>query len=256
MIRYLLLIVVSISSCMTSIAQEYKVKRSTGRLVLSLPGVLIEGYNGNEIVFSSLSTKPAEVDPKAEGLQTINSVGFRDNSGLGISVVEKGNLVIVDDVLPDLDIKILVPKGMIVSFECNKMTKDAKVICRNMDNEIEIQSYDNNIILENVTGPIAVRTLYGSIEAIFKAPVKGPVLMASVQSTVDVTIPVETKANLTLKSIHSTIMASPDLKIDVQAREDKDVEPYSNQVYGKLNGGGEDMVLISQYGKIYLRKTK
>jgi len=76
-------------------------------------------------------------------------------------------------------------------------------------------------------------------------------------STVDVAIPGDTKADLMLKSGHRSIMASPDLKIDVNKGVEKGVdENYSSVVNGKLNSGGMQFILMSQYGKIYLRKAK
>lgn len=253
--KYLLMFAFGLTALIAARGQEYKVKRSTGKIIVNLPAVTIEGYSGNEITFSS-KPKEAEIDPKAEGLQTINTAGYLDNSGLGISVVEKGNTVEVNSVTENLDIKILVPKGLIVSFVCNKVTVGAKVTCRNMDNEIEIETYDNSILLENVTGPLTVRSLFGAVDVVFRTPVKGPVFIASIHGVIDVAIPVDTKANLQLKSIHSPIMTSPDLKIEMGKREEEPVGSHATSIDGKLNGGGLDFWLTSKFGKIYLRKTK
>jgi hypothetical protein len=130
------------------------------------------------------------------------------------------------------------------------------VICRNLENEIEIETDDNNVFLENVTGPVVVRALYGSVDATFNKPVRGPVSIASIHSTVDVAIPIDTKANVKLKSSQSYIMTAPDFKIEVEKSKDDSVMFFGNLVTGKLNGGGVDFRLASEYGKIYLRKTK
>ncbi|AXY74697.1 hypothetical protein D3H65_12200 [Paraflavitalea soli] len=253
--KYLLLVACSLTAMIGARGQEYRVKRSTGKLIVSLPAVVIEGYSGNEIVFSS-KPKETEIDPKAVGLQTINTAGYLDNSGLGISVVEKGNTVEVNEVIENLDIKILVPKGMILSFVCNKVTAGAKVIFRNMDNEIEIDAYDNILLLDHVTGPLTARSLYGPIDVVFTGPVKGPVSIATIYGAIDVAIPVATKANMQLKSIHSPIMTSPDLKIEMEKHEPEPVGSHATSIAGKLNGGGTDLWLNSKFGKIYLRKTQ
>jgi len=138
MIRCSFIVLLSITVWASACAQEYKVKKTTGKIILNLPAVLVEGYSGNEIIFSS-QFKETETDPKAEGLQTINGAGYRDNTGLGISVAEKGATIEVNEVLQDQNIKVLVPKGVIVSLVYNKMTKKDTVTCRNMDNEIEIE---------------------------------------------------------------------------------------------------------------------
>lgn len=255
MSKYLLMVALAVTSLTAAQGQEYKVRRSSGKMIVNLPAVTIEGYNGNEIIFSS-QHKKTETDPKAEGLQTINNAGYRDNSGLGISVVEKGNTIEVNEVVQDLDIKILVPKGLIVSVEWNKVTAGAKVICRNMENEIEIETHDDSVLVENITGPLTVRTVYGPVDVVFKAPVKGPVFIASIHAPIDVAIPVDTKADIKLISSRNPILVAPDLRIEVKKSEEQPTNSYVTSISGKLNGGGPDCWLMSKYGKIYLRKTK
>lgn len=253
--KYLLIVAFGFTAWIAAQGQEYKVRKASGKMIVNLPAVTIEGYNGNEIIFSS-QHKETETDPKAEGLQTINNAGYLDNSGLGISVIEKGNTIEVNEVIQNLDIKILVPKGLIVSFEWNKVTVDGKVICRNIENEIEIETYNDSVILENVTGPLTVRTIYGSVDAVFKAPVKGPVFIASIHAAIDVAIPVDTKADIKLTSTHSPILVAPDFKIEMEKNEEQPIGSRSTSINGKLNGGGPDCWLTSKFGKIYLRKTK
>jgi hypothetical protein len=255
--RNLIVVLFSALSLMTVRAQEYKVSKTSGKMVMNLGNVLIEGYNGNEIIFSSQHPASAKaIDPKEVGLRAINGSGYRDNTGLGISVVEKGNTVEVNQVMPNLAIKILVPKGLILSLVNHKIADAGKVICRNVENEIEIDVDDNQVLLENVTGPLLVRTLYSSVDATFNKLVRGPVSIASIHSTVDVTIPVDTKADIKLKSSHSYIMTAADFQIEVEKSKADSVNRFGNLVTGKLNGGGPDFKLASEYGKIYLRKTK
>src|ERR1700754_517976 len=99
---YLFLAFFSITSLMAARAQEYKVTKTSGKMKINLSNVLIEGHSGNEIIFSYQQT-PAktETDPRAQGLQTINGSGFSDNTGLGISVVDKGATLEVNEVLPE-----------------------------------------------------------------------------------------------------------------------------------------------------------
>jgi hypothetical protein len=236
-------------------AQDYKVSKTTGKLVLNLSSAVVEGYNGNQIVFSS-SKGEEDQDPRAKGLRAINGSGFTDNTGLGISVTEQGSTLEVNQVAADVDIKILVPKEVIVSYACHKMANAGKVYFKNMENEIEISTEYNAIELENVTGPISVRAIYGSVDARFSEPVKGPVSIYSIYSTVDVAIPLDTKANIKLSSSHGSILAAAEMKIEMEKNPGDDMISYGNLVNGKLNGGGPEFSLNSDYGKIYLRKTK
>lgn len=71
-------------------AQEFKLAKSTGKLIIKdLNYVSLEGTAGNEIIFSSLDG-PDEKDKRAEGLRAVSSMGLEDNTGLGLSVIDKG----------------------------------------------------------------------------------------------------------------------------------------------------------------------
>ncbi len=237
------------------LGQEFKLAKSTGKLVLNLSSVTIEGYDGKEILFST-GYSEAEQDPRAKGLRAINGAGFVDNTGLGISVVENGATAEVNQVASNVSVKIRVPKAVVISIEYHRVGSADLISCKNMENEIEISTDYNKISLENITGPVTVRALYGSVDAIFSKNMKGPVSIASIYATVDVSIPADTKANVKLSSAHGSILASADLKIEMEKGENSDMISYGNLVNGKLNGGGALFKLMADYGKIYLRKNK
>src|SRR5262245_52686449 len=99
-------------------AQEYKISKSTGRLEINeVNNVTIEGYNGNEIVFSSLDNS-RDKDRRADGLRAISGNGLEDNTGIGLSVRENGTTYEVYQ-LKKMDgprVKIMVPKGVLISY--------------------------------------------------------------------------------------------------------------------------------------------
>ncbi len=254
--KYLIIPIFNIAFISSAIAQEYKINQSAGKMVLNLTAVTVEGYNGNKIVFST-TKKETEIDPRAQGLRAIGGGGYTDNTGLGISVEQRGTTTEVDQIgSSDLAIKILVPKNVIVSLTCHKMANSGEIIFKNMENEIEISTDYNKIKLENISGPATINALFGSIDAIFSDHIKGPISIASVYSTVDISIPASTKANLKLSTTHGDIFAAPELKIAFEKHEDNNEETDSgNEVVGKLNGGGLEFKLSSEFGKIYLRKN-
>ncbi len=252
--KYLLIPLFLFASLVTA-AQDYKVSKTGGKIVLNLPSVTVEGYNGNEVIFSSERDKEDE-DPRAKGLRAINGAGYNDNTGLGINVTKSGSTLEVNQVAGNPSVKILVPKGIVVSFECHRIMNAGKVIFKSIPNELEISTDYNHIELENVTGPVSVRALYGAVDAKFTEPIKGPVSIASIYSTVDVAIPVTTKVNVRLSCSHGTILASSDLKIIMEKNTNDNMISYGNVVNGKLNGGGPEFKLSAEFGKIYLRKSK
>lgn len=253
--KYSVIIAFCITTLLSVHAQDYKVNKSSGKLILNISNAQIEGNSGNDIVFISekFDSKP---DPNAKGLQQISSSGYKDNTGLGISVVEKGSTLEVNQVDHKVDLKILVPKNVVVSFVCHDVDDGNKIVCRNLENEISIEADYDDILLENISGPVNIKAKYGSITAVFGENIKGPVFLKSVHSNVDVAIPGDIKADLKLTSHHNTIMASSDLKIDLDNSGEKITANYGSSVGGKLNGGGTEFNLFSEYEKVYLRKAE
>ncbi len=254
--KYIILTIISLAAIVSTQAQEYKISKASGKLNIQIPSVTIEGYDGNEIVFKS-EKKMQEEDPRAKGLHAINGAGNVDNTGLGISVLDKGTTI---DVVPvtagNLAIKIMVPKGITISYAYKSSMYAGKVIFRNIESEIESTTDHNKVELDNVSGPVTINALYGSVDAKFSDRIKGPISIASIHSSVDVTIPVTTAADVKLSAKHGTILASSDLKIVVEkkAGEDNMISYGGSVVNGKLNGGGFQLKLNAEYGKIYLRK--
>jgi predicted membrane protein len=233
-------------------AQEYKVAKNSGRLEIHLGKATIEGHSGNDIIFSS-NNGHKNKDERAEGLRAVNSLGLDDNTGLGINVTDKGTTVEVRQLnrMNSPEIKILVPKGVIVSFE-HESQYGGEVRFKNMENEIEVSANYNSVELENVTGPVTIKSVYGHVEADFNANVKGPISIVSVYGYVDLTLPLATKANLKMSTSYGEILVTPDFKIEIE--RDGSMIRYSDKVNGKINGGGINIDLNSNYGKIYLRK--
>jgi hypothetical protein len=234
--------------------QEYKLAKSIGKLeIREVNQVIIEGYSGNEIVFTSLNYS-RERDKRAEGLKAVSYMGLEDNTGIGLSVVDKGTTIEVNQ-LKRMDgpkVKIMVPKGVSVSFLHTSPYGD-DVAFRNVESEIEISTVHNSVRLENVTGPMTVKTVHGEIEALFGTTVKSPISIVSTHGSVDVTLPVAAKLSLNMSTSYGEIFVDPGFKIDFENKGDWKVYG-SNNVRGKVNGGGIDLTLSSTHSNIYLRK--
>jgi hypothetical protein len=230
-------------------AQEYKLSKSTGRLEIHLGRVTVEGYSGNEIIFSSKDRNDKD-DERAKGLKEISGLGIEDNTGLGINVEEKGTTIIVRQLkkMNSPDIRIQVPKGVTVAYAFESQY-GGDVVFRNLESEIEFSANYNSLEMINVTGPATVKTIYGHVEATFDQNVKGPLSIVSVYGYADVTLPAAIKANIRLSTSYGELFASPDFKIEIDRTGDDE-----NRVTGKINGGGMNIDINSSYGKVYLRK--
>jgi hypothetical protein len=236
----------------TAMAQEFKVAKSSGRLELNIGRVTVEGHSGNEIIFSSKDHR-GNKDERAQGLRPINGMGLDDNTGLGINVTQKGDVVEVNQLkkMDAPDIKVLVPKGVIVAFS-HQSQYGGKATFKNLENEIEISATYNSIELENVTGPLAIKSVYGHVEASLGGNIKGPISIVSVYDYVDIGLPTTIKANLKLSTSYGEIFVAPEFNIEID-KQGNWVQ-YSDRINGKLNGGGLQLDIRSDYGKIYMRK--
>lgn len=252
--KYIVSTLVALAAIFTTQAQDYKLAKNSGKLIINLPAIVVEGHSGNDIVFSSLN-EIKDDDERAKGLRPISGTGYIDNTGLGINVSDKGNTIEVNQVGNRGEkIKILVPKGVVISYAYNKVMYAGTASFKNIENEIEVSVQYNKVKLENVTGPLSVKAVYGAVDAKFSQEIKGPISIVSVYGYVDASIPVTTKADLKMNTSHGEILASSDFKIEVERKKD-DMISYSDDVRGKLNGGGASFTLTSSYGKVYLRKN-
>jgi predicted membrane protein len=238
----------------TAFAQEYKLAKSTGKLVIKdVNHLTLEGTSGNEIVFVSLDGQQ-EKDSRAVGLRAISSMGLEDNTGVGLAVVDKGTTYEVYQ-LKKMDgprVKILVPKGVAISISHSSPYGD-DIKLKNLESEIESSTVHSGIHLENVTGPLNIKTVHGEIEADFNAGIKSPIRLVSTHGPVDVTLPIATKVTLNLSTNYGEILVDPAIKLVVETKDDM-VKYSSNKVSGTINGGGIEIELKSAHNSIYLRK--
>jgi len=235
-------------------AQEYKVAKSTGRLeIKEVNHVDIEGYSGNEIIFTSRSGKRAD-DDRAKGLRAISAMGLEDNTGLGLSVVDKNGVIEVQQLkrMDGPDITIKVPKGVTVSYT-HTSPHGSDISIKDVEGEIEVSTVHNSIQLSNVTGPMTINTVHGNIEGSLSASLKNPISIVSVHGHVDIALPTAVKASLKLTTVYGEIFVDPEFKMDLETAGG--LKKYSSDtVTGKINGGGVDIALSSTHNNVYLRK--
>ncbi|MBY0434671.1 MAG: DUF4097 family beta strand repeat-containing protein [Cyclobacteriaceae bacterium] len=235
------------------LAQEFKVAKSTGRLDLKEVGdVEVEGHTGNEIIFTSRD-HDRERDDRAKGLRAVSSLGLEDNTGIGLSVITKGDVIEVRQLkkMDGPEILIKVPKGVLVSYS-HSSPYGSDLTLRNMENEIEVSTVHNDVRLENVTGPMAVNTVHGDIDATLSGSMKSPISIVSVHGHVDVAMPASAKASMRMNTAWGEIFVDPDFKIEFDNQGN--LVKYSDNLSGKINGGGIEIKLSSTHNNVYLRK--
>lgn len=256
---FALLIVLSITHA--ALSQEYKLAVSNskdGKLTLSnFSGPFsIEGYSGNEIIITRSGgddDEHAAPPERTKGLKPIYAAGT-DNTGIGAAVEKNGNQVTIDCLLPFTkrgNYKIKVPDNLAlkISSGCERSNS---IELRNMKNELEINNC-HDIDLKNVTGPLVLSTISGSINVTLTSVSKeNPTSIASVSGDIDVSIPAGIAANLELSTISGNMYSDFDIEIPKGSMK----RVGGNSIKTKLNGGGGDLKITNISGNIYLRKTK
>ncbi|SEL49281.1 DUF4097 family beta strand repeat-containing protein [Parapedobacter koreensis] len=244
-----IILAIFLSLCYSARAQqEYKITHNAGRLIVNdLLSVTIEGYDGSDIIFTSRRA-PEEEDPRAKGLQALNSSGLKDNTGLGISVVKNDQEVQVTPVSSNGDrnemLRIRVPQQVAVVF-IGKTTSADTIAVKNMKGEIELSSTYHRIALENNSGPMNIKSIHGDIDASFGTDVKGPISIISAYGHVDVALPTVTKANLSMGSSYGKLYASDEFNI-VVTPQSNDNEDQLSEIATSLSGTSSVSVASSR----------
>lgn len=315
--KQFVIIFTSLAISLSAFAQkEFKIAAPAGRLNLQVSGATIEGYSGNDIIFSVEDAPEEKIDERAKGLKPINSSGFSDNTGLGLDITRNGEDIDVNTVGKNRigKLKIKVPQQLKVSYKNHGIMHNTDFIVAGMKNEIEISAAYNNVKLDNISGPMNVNVIYGSVDAKFNTDIKGPVSIISVYGLVDVSLPAEIKSNIELNTLHGKLYAANEFKIvrtesPAMVRNQNLIRTDTNQVYisqvprrtdknsaltvvtgfragdpsrtrtvvstgkntvfiagnaagsdtgesikGTINGGGLNLILISNYNNVYLRQ--
>ncbi len=235
-------------------AQEYKLAKSTGRLEISeVNHVTIEGTTGNEIVFTRRGYNKDD-DERAKGLRAVSAMGIEDNTGIGLSVIDKGESIQVQQLkkMDGPDVTIKVPKGVIVVISHTSPHGD-KIEFKNFEGEIQVSTVHSGVRLENITGPTRIKTVHGDIDASLSPNMKSPIALISIHGHVDAAIPLATKANIRLGTKYGELFLDPDFKLE-REKAGEFVKYSSDEFSAKLNGGGLDLSFTSTHGNVYIRK--
>jgi len=239
----------------TVTGQEFKLSKSSGRLeIRDVNRVTIEGNNGSEIIFSTRGSD-REKDKRAEGLRAVSSFGLEDNTGLGLSVVDKGDRVEVHALkrMEDTEFLIKVPKGVTVAYFHTTPYGDDFTI-RNFDGNVEVTMVHNDISMSNVTGKLNVKSVHGDIDVVMPNTIANPASITSVHGHVDVSLPTDARLNLKLATAWGEIFVDPGFKLEFS--DNGGMRRFSEKIEATLNGGGAELELSSTHSNVYLRKKQ
>jgi hypothetical protein len=235
-------------------------KPFTLKVSLTTGSIKVTTYEGKDIVIDVISpNRKREDDDNGSGMRRIPTGG-----GYEISAHEDNNTVSVRSGNPNqsVDLSIRIPQD---SKQISLHTVNGGHIeGTNLKGELEVTNVNGGIHLTNITGSVVANTVNGELLVTFAAvDPKAPMAFSTLNGNVDVTLPADTKGNMKLKSDRGDIYSDFDMNIDkseprVQKSESAGMYKLvlEDWVYGKLNGGGPEILMKTMQGNIYIRKGK
>jgi hypothetical protein len=220
------------------------------------------GYDGKDVVVTVYmdSTRREEEGDEPGGMKRIGAAG-----GMDIRADEHDNIVQINT--GELNSKIA---AITIKVPQNTARVDVGTVnggdvnVSDVSGKIEIGNVNGAITAKGISGSVVANTVNGNVIVTFKSvDAQTAMAFSSLNGKIDVTLPADSKANLKMKSSNGEIFSDFDVAVDkttpkVETRNEDHYHEIKidGWVYGKINGGGPEIMMQSTFGKIYLRKAK
>lgn len=210
----------------------------------------------NENLNENLNRGKRDDSKLSEGMRRIDT-----RSNVDIVAEERNNVVKLThrSLVKGVNYTIKVPQR----FDLKLKSLNNRISVENVTGTIEVSNLNSSIDLVNISGSAVASTINGTIKATFRDVSNAPMAFSTLNGRIDVTFPASVKANIKLKSDRGDFYT--DFDLDVEKRQPKterttDSGTYrvsiDDWVYGKINGGGPEVMMKSMQGNIYVRKAK
>jgi len=222
--------------------------------------ITVTGYEGKDVIIDIQS------DDDKRGRDEERSGGMRrlaSGNNMDIQAEENNNQVSVHgDGRRKTALVIKIPQNE-VNLKLSTVN-DGNILASNVNGELEIMNVNGYIKLTNISGSVVANTVNGKVEVTFKTiDPKAPMAFSTLNGNVDVTFPAGIKANVKLKSDRGEIYTDFDVVADPHkptVSRSSNGGMYSlkieDWVYGKIAGGGPEIMMKNMNGSIYIRKAK
>ena len=220
----------------------------------------IKGADRNDILVKYEAIKDddhedLEAPKEAQGLRKIS-----DNS-MNLSIGEKGNKAYVksENWARPLNLTLEVPRDIELDIEKNM---GGQLDVSDVHGDINAECAVGSISIDGVRGIVNASTAAGEIAIVFdQIPQPKAMMITNQTGNIDLTLPSDYKADLKMKTGWGEIYSDLDIEtLPVKPEITKKDEEGEFKVvtdiwtHAKLNGGGDEVVLKSMMGNIYLRK--
>ena len=220
------------------------------------------GYEGKDIIIDVEAEPEKKKEEKETGTGGMRKIPM--GNSLDITAEERNNNVQINSgvfkKMNGVTIKVPQNAGTIKLGTVN----NGDITLSNVNGEIEISNVNGSITATNVSGSVVANTVNGNVIVTFKTvDSRAPMAFSSLNGKIDVTFPADLKANLKLKADRGDVFTDFDVDVDkTTPKMNKTQEDHmykisiEDWVYGKIGGGGPEMMMKNMFGSIYIRKAK
>ena len=236
-----------------------------GSLELSLVNgsIRVAGYSGKDVVIDAVArARQGDRRPTSKA-ETNGMKRLSVANSLNLTAEEKNNHVEIttDSYQHPVDLTIKVPQNFSLKLST---VNNGDIAVDNVSGELEITNVNGAIKLSQVAGSVVANTVNGDLLVVFKSVTAGaPMAFSTLNGKVDVTFPGSIKAALKMKSERGDVYSDFDVAVDkgaakVTRTSQNGLSRLSTDdwTYGKVNGGGPEVMLKTFNGDIFLRKAK
>ncbi len=233
--------------------------------------IKVVGYEGKDVVIdvTTEDRKGKEKDKEKDkdqrdggssaGMKRINA-----GNGMDVSAQEKNNSVVINSnsYHGTVNLVIKVPQSQATMHL--SAINHGDITVDNVSGEFEVSNINGAVTMNNISGSAVVNGLNHNIKVSFKSiDPKAAMAFSSLNGSIDVTFPAGLKANVKLKTDRGEMFT--DFDIDADKTQPKPTTTtkegtyrinIDNWVYGKIGGGGPELMIKNMNGNIYIRKGK
>jgi len=219
--------------------------------------ISITGYNGKEIIID------AEMAQKKVNKSTKNGLTRVSSGTLDVSAEERNNNVRIstNSYKRSVNLDIKVPKNFSLNLSA---INNGDINVDNVNGEFEVKNINGKITMTNISGSVNANTTNGKLTVSFnKIDANTDMALSSFNDNIDLTLPKSTKATIKAKSDQGEIFTDFDMtlekrkpKVENNSRSGTYRVKIEQWVYGKINGGGSEIMMKSFNGDIIVREKK
>lgn len=224
--------------------------------------IKVIGYDGKDVIIDAVApvSEKKNTRERTDGMKKIST-----NDGFEIVAREQNNTINVstDRVIMKVNLTIKVPRKASLKL---KTINDGDIYVENVSGNHEISNINGEIKMKNIAGSVVANTINEDIIINFTDITPStPMAFTTLNGNVDVTFPANLKANVKLKSDMGEVLTDFDIDVDKTAAKikqtaDKEKGLYKIQkdewTYGKINGGGPEIMMKTMHGDVLIRKIK